>query len=292
LTRGVRLLRAPAAVIQDMVLGVRRAAPFSHAMHESLTFCGRTFRADELELMRQMSREYSASGVTKIARTVCALLDWTRPNGGLKNHECRQLLEWLQGDGFWQLPELRQRGGRGPRRTDGSRSQGEPPPVKGAAREYEPLELALVEGPAESRRWREHLQRHHYLGGRVPFGAHLRYWVRIATGSWLVGFGPRPPGRCRRGNVWIGGSDQQRRHLQSIVNNGRFLMLSWVQSKGWPAKSCHGAPGKCRAIGRSATGVVPCCWKRSRSDSFSRDILSGCQLDLYRANRRTRSYGP
>jgi hypothetical protein len=54
-------------------------------MPESLTFCGRTFGADELELMRQMSREYSALGVTEIARTVCELLHWTRSNGGLKN---------------------------------------------------------------------------------------------------------------------------------------------------------------------------------------------------------------
>ena len=49
-------------------------------MLESLTFCGRTFRADELELMRQMAREFSALGVTEIARTVCELLHWTRPN--------------------------------------------------------------------------------------------------------------------------------------------------------------------------------------------------------------------
>lgn len=147
-------------------------------MPESLTFSGRTFRADELELMRQMAREFSALGVTEIARTVCELLNWTRPNGGLKNHECRQLLERLQGEGFLQLPELRRRGGRGPRRAEGSRPHGEPTPVAGAARECEPLELLLVEGPAESRRWREQLARYHYLGCRVPFGAHLRYWVR------------------------------------------------------------------------------------------------------------------
>ena len=37
-------------------------------------------------------------------------------------------------------------------------------------------------------------------------------------------------------DVWIGWSDELRRHnLQSIVNNGRFLMLPWVQVKGWPA---------------------------------------------------------
>lgn len=206
-------------------------------MPESLTFCGRTFRADELELMRQMAREFSALGVTEIARTVCELLPWTRPNGGLKNHECRQLLERLQGEGFLQLPELRQRGGTGPRRADGSRPQWEPTPVAGTARECEPLELALVEGPAESRRWREQLERHHYLGCRVPFGAHLRYWVRNRDRELACLLWTSPAWKMQARDVWIGWSDEQRRHnLQSIVNNGRFLMLPWVQVKGLASK--------------------------------------------------------
>jgi len=62
-------------------------------MPASLTFCGRTFARHELELMRQLAGEFSALGVTEVARTVCELLDWKRPNGKLKNHECRQLLE-------------------------------------------------------------------------------------------------------------------------------------------------------------------------------------------------------
>jgi len=206
-------------------------------MPESLTFCGRTFRADELELMRQMAREFSALGVTEIARTVCELLNWTRPNGGLKNHECRRLLEQLQGEGFLQLPQLRQRGGRGPRRADGSRPHWEPTPVTGAARECEPLELALVEGPAESRRWREQLERYHYLGCRVPFGAHLRYWVRNRDRELACLLWTSPAWKMQARDVWIGWSDEQRRHnLQSIVNNGRFLMLPWVQVKGLASK--------------------------------------------------------
>src|ERR1700720_1199954 len=108
-----------------------------------VTFCGRRFTAQEVELMRVVARDYAGLGVTEIARTICELLEWTRPNGGLKNHECRQLLERLQGEGFLQLPELRQRGGRGPRRADGSQPLCEPTPVAGAARECEPLELTL-----------------------------------------------------------------------------------------------------------------------------------------------------
>jgi hypothetical protein len=48
-----------------------------------------------------------------------------------------------------------------------------PAPAVCAVHVCEPLDLALVEGRVESRRWREH-----YLGRRVPYGANLRYWVR------------------------------------------------------------------------------------------------------------------
>lgn len=206
-------------------------------MPESLSFCGRTFGAGELELMRQIAREFSSLGVTEIARTVCELLEWTRPNGGLKNHECRQLLERLQAEGFLQLPALRKLGGRGPRRADLSGSGCEPAPVSCAASACEPLELALVEGPAESRRWREQVERHHYLGCRVPFGAHLRYWVRSRERELACLLWTSPAWKMQARDEWIGWSDEQRRrHLQSIVNNGRFLILPWVRVKGLASK--------------------------------------------------------
>jgi len=59
----------------------------------TITHCGRRFSAQDLELMRQAAQDYAVLGITEIARTVCEWLDWTRPNGQLKNHECRLLLE-------------------------------------------------------------------------------------------------------------------------------------------------------------------------------------------------------
>lgn len=64
-------------------------------MPELLSFCGRTFTTGELELMRQITVEFCALGVTEISRTLCELLEWKRPNGRLKNHECRQLISLL-----------------------------------------------------------------------------------------------------------------------------------------------------------------------------------------------------
>jgi hypothetical protein len=206
-------------------------------MPESLTFCGRTFGAVELELMRQTALEFSALGVTEIARTVCELLEWKRPSGGLKNHECRQLLEQLQVEGFLQLPALRKLGGKGPRRADVSGASCEPATIECTASECAPLELVLVGGPAESRRWREQVERYHYLGCRVPFGAHLRYWVRHGERELACLLWTSPAWRMQARDAWIGWDDKQRQsNLQWIVNNGRFLILPWVRVKGLASK--------------------------------------------------------
>jgi hypothetical protein len=202
-----------------------------------VTFCGRMFTAQEVELMSVVAHDYGGLGVTEIARTVCELLDWKRPNGGLKNHECRQLLERLAAEGVLRLPAVRKLGGRGPRRVDTSQFRLEPEPVECAVGECEPLELALVEGPAESRLWREHVERYHYLGCRVPFGSNLRYWVRNRQRELACLLWTSPAWKMKLRDIWIGWSDEQRRrHLQRIVNNGRFLILPWVRVKGLASK--------------------------------------------------------
>ena len=202
-----------------------------------VTFCGRRFTAQEVELMRVVARDYAGLGVTEIARTICELLEWTRPSGGLKNHECRQLLERLAEEGVLTLPALRKLGGRGTRRVNLSPQHSEPEPVECAARECEPLELALVEGEGESRRWREHVERHHYLGCCVPFGANLRYWVRNRDRELACLLWTSPAWKMQARDAWIGWSDGQRKsNLQGIINNGRFLILPWVRVKGLASK--------------------------------------------------------
>src|SRR5712691_9779407 len=202
-----------------------------------VTFCGRRFTAQEVELMRQMTHDYAGLGLTEIARTVCELLDWKRPNGGLKNHECRQLLERLQAERVLTLPALRHLGGKGPRRVDISHQRVEPEPVESAAGACEPLELGLVEGERESHQWREHVERYHYLGCLVPFGANLRYWVRNRDRELACLLWTSPAWKMQARDVWIGWSDEQRKcNLQQIVNNGRFLILPWVRVKGLASK--------------------------------------------------------
>jgi Domain of unknown function (DUF4338) len=135
------------------------------------------------------------------------------------------------------LPGLRHLGGKGPRRVDTSQQRLEPEPVECAARECEPLELVLVEGEAESRLWREHVERYHYLGCRVPFGANLRYWVRNRDRELACLLWTSPAWKMQARDAWIGWSDERRQcNLQRIVNQGRFLILPWVRVKGLASK--------------------------------------------------------
>lgn len=208
-------------------------------------FGGRAFSAADLELIRQISFDFAGLGITEIARTACELLEWKRPNGGLKNLQCRRLIEQLAGQGLLRLPERRGRGAPGLRRAPRT-GRGEPQAeIHGSAGEWEPLRLEVVRGGQADHNgdhalFKELLDRHHYLGYRVPFGASLRYLVRserapenvLACLLWSS-----PAWRMAARDAWIGWSDQERRrNLQLIVNNSRFLILPWVRVKGLASK--------------------------------------------------------
>ena len=71
----------------------------------------------------------------------------------------------------------------------------------------------------------------------MPFGAHLRYWVRTQDRELACLLWTSPAWKMQARDAWVGWSDEQRqRNLQSIVNNGRFLVLPWVRVKGLASK--------------------------------------------------------
>jgi hypothetical protein len=195
----------------------------------AITFCGRRFSSDELALMRQATTDYGGLGITEISRTICEWLDWKRPNGRLKNHECRLLLERLQNQGLLTLPVLRRSGRRGPRTvTPDTRSDCQTP-IQCRLADLESLRLTLIED-SHSVLWRQFIERYHYLGCHVPVGAQLRYFVYSAQGQILACLlWTSPAWKMAARDHWIGWNpDQRARNLQFIVNNSRFLILPWA----------------------------------------------------------------
>ena len=71
-------------------------------------FSGRAFSVQEVTLIGEIVRDCSGLSRMELARTVCELLPWRRPNGRLKARECREFLERLDAGGALVLPDKRQ----------------------------------------------------------------------------------------------------------------------------------------------------------------------------------------
>ena len=198
----------------------------------AITFAGRYFSSDELALIRQAATDYAGLGITEISRTICEWLDWKRPTGRLKNHECRLLLERLRDKGFLTLPALHPSGRRGPRSVSITTDSNAQPLIQTTVVDLQPR-LILVES-VNSDLFRQLIQRYHYLGYRTPTGANLRYFAQSAAGQILACLQwSSPAWTMAARDEWVGWSSPQRaRNLQYIVNNSRFLILPWVRVKG------------------------------------------------------------
>jgi|SRR5215831_325319 len=200
---------------------------------EGLSFCGRALTGSELDLIRSISHDFRRLTVTELAATVCELLQWRRPNGALKTRECFLFLRELQRRGW--LPDLPapQPRQRAPLAKLTSAPAPAPDLLDAPLSYYQPITLQLIQNAADRRRFREYLDRYHYLGYRAPYGAQLRYWVRSAHPQLpplaallftSAGWRMAPRDRC------IGWCPEARqRNLPLVVNQSRFLILPWVR---------------------------------------------------------------
>ena len=199
------------------------------------TFCGTPVTDDEWSVLFEI---IDSCGLSRheLARTICESLGWLRPNGHLKTRECYEYLELLEAKGLVKLPRRREQRPRGPTSIRYSEAGRERPRREGKLGDVAPVTLGLVTNAEERALWRELVERYHYLGHKVAYGAHLRYLVWISkprrevcacvqfssSARWL---------QARDG--FIGWDDATRqKNLPRVVNNSRFLILPWFSIKG------------------------------------------------------------
>jgi hypothetical protein len=196
-------------------------------------FCGILLSDAQLEMIRETIGDCAGLSRTELANTICELLEWRRPSGSLKGHECRLFLEKLESCGVLRLPARKGSGRTGRQSAVGEGADVAPAALSGKIGEVGPVSLELVQTSLRQRQWRALVDRYHYLGCKVPFGAHLRYFVRTARPQpQLVGCLQvnSPAWRMAPRDQWIGWDDAQRlRGLQHIVQNSRLLILPWVR---------------------------------------------------------------
>jgi hypothetical protein len=186
-------------------------------------------------LIREVVDACSGLSRFELANTVCELLDWKRPGGGLKMRECRDLLEVLESRGVLTLPAKKTCGNTAPRksRSPAAHEQAHSG-LCGSVEAFSPLEVAQVTTQRQRELFRDMVSQRHYLGYAMPFGARLQYLVYVnrprreavgcvqfSSAAW----------RMKARDRWIGWDDAaRRRRLQQVVNNSRLLVLARIDN--------------------------------------------------------------
>ena len=110
-------------------------------------------------------------------------------NGRLKSRECYEYLNLLEAKGLVTLPARREQRPRGPTSIRHTAAGCERPRRGGELSDVSPVTLGLVAHAEDRALWRELIDRYHYLGHKVAYGAHLR---------WSRNFLSSPPPEQRR----------------------------------------------------------------------------------------------
>jgi hypothetical protein len=204
-----------------------------------LVFCGQLVSTAEMAVITSVISDCQGLSRTELANTLCEILDWRRPTGKLKTVECRVFLEELEVKALLRLPAGRCGRPRGSR-TSVSGPTVETPVISGTMRDFAPVELVPVVSKEDHALWRSLVECHHYLGHRVPFGAYLRYFIRVHHPVPVV-VGclqfSSPAWRMAARDRYLGWDDAARnKNLQQVVANSRFLLLPTVRIKNLASK--------------------------------------------------------
>ncbi len=231
-----------------------------------LSFCGRELKPEEFDLIRQITRDFSTLSLTELAHTVCELLEWRRPNGGLKSRECFLFLHALHSRGWlpWLAPQpkkLRPRAAVWDQLSDAQAT------LAGSIGDYLPVQLQLLDSRADRRLFRQYLQRYHYLGYKAPFGAQLRYFVRS----------PQPSGALLACLLFTSAAWKMA---------PRDACIGWKQS----ARQANLPLAAARLVGRLSRSAGAA-RNTGGWDALSRRLLSRRQLDRGRSHARPWPHG-
>jgi hypothetical protein len=199
------------------------------------TFCGQIVSAQQLSEIAEITETFPKLSRTELANTICEIFSWKRPTGKLKSVECRQFLERLEDKAIIKLPACRKKYANKVKvRIERSRKADLQPTVSTKLKHLWPIRLIKVDHQEQRQLWYEYVDRYHYLGYQLPFGAQLRYFIESGATDEILGCFQfsSPAWKMAPRDRWIGWADDQRKtNLQKIVNNSRFLILPWIKVK-------------------------------------------------------------
>jgi hypothetical protein len=237
------------------------------------TFCGQVVSQDQLGEIVEIVDTFSKLSRAELANTICELFSWKRPTGKLKTVECRQFLEDLDARGIIRLPATREKHRKPPTatvpRTPKAETQA---PISAKLSELLPISLAKVETKSQRQLWYEYVDRYHYLGYQLPFGAQLRYFIKsgadrnLALGCLQFS---SPAWQMAPRDRWIGWDSEQRQRTggsagtassasatcKRLLITAAFLYFPGFRLKILPVQSLAWQPKQCPTIGKIAMPI-------------------------------------
>lgn len=220
-----------------------------------MQICGRTFTAPEIDWINRQVETLPDLNRAELSRLFCRHVDWTTPEGCLKQMSCRVAMLRLEKSGKIHLPA----------------------PLKKVSRhskicytqEGEPRQLIRIDAgsarlvfEAVKRKtapfFNELIERYHYLGYSRMGGAQMRFFVYAANELVALLSFSAAAWRVAPRDEYIGWSSAQRNtHLHRVVNNSRFLILPWVESKNLASRILSHAAKKLPEFWQQRYGYKP-----------------------------------
>jgi hypothetical protein len=202
----------------------------------SMTFSGRNFTSEDIELIKWTRKRYPQLSRTELAKTICEFLGWFTPAGKAKTPQCLSFLVTLEEAGLIKLPPLdtskiRLRNSKLPDFNIDTT------PIADKLKDLLPINLEIARAGMGLKLWKRYISDYHMIGEKQVYGAKLAYFIKsketilgclqFSASAWAL----------RPRDEWIGWNVQDRKQrLHLIVNNSRFLILPWVNVKNLASK--------------------------------------------------------
>ncbi len=200
-----------------------------------ILYCGREFSEIEIRRIRRLITENPDFHRAELSRQVCHILQWFKPDGKLKDMSCRVAMLRMHEDKLIKLPPPRFKK-PALSKINFTPATNQQDLIVAPVHKLDHLSIIKIQRDS-SALWNEYIERYHYIGYKPLPGAQLRYF--IFSGQQVVallGFGAAAWQTAPR-DKFIGWTHPQRKkNLHLIVNNARFLILPWIQSKNLASK--------------------------------------------------------
>jgi hypothetical protein len=200
-------------------------------------YCARDFSVEDIQTIRDLIAQDQKLQRSALSRKLCQLWGWTKPNGELKDMTCRVALLRMQADGLIELPPSRIGVVRRKAHFPSTGASDAQTPIRQPVHELPRITLQVVSGKSTSLLWNEYMARYHYLGYAAMSGSQIRY--NVFAGEQLVACISfcACAWKLKDRERFIGWNEEQRhKNLQLVINNARFLVLPWIESKGLASK--------------------------------------------------------